>query len=67
MDERKKDHKPSLKLKDSPKNLKRDSKVTWDVKKLEELERYKLENPVLKKIDEAKTPYEVYEVCIARF
>lgn len=66
MDERHKEKKSSRKVKDSPQNHnKRDSKVTWDVKQLEELERYKLENPVLKKIDEPKTPYNVYEVCIA--
>jgi len=66
MDERHKEKKSSRKVKFSPQNHnKRDSKVTWDVKQLEELERYKLENPVLKKIDEPKTPYNVYEVCIA--
>jgi len=55
--------KPIIKIKDSPRE-KRDSKVTWDVKQLEELEQYKLDNPVLMKINEPKTPYAVYEVII---
>jgi len=52
--------KPSLKTKDSPRN-KPEHKVTWDTEKLEELEKYKLEHPVYKKIDEPKTPYNYYE------
>lgn len=53
-------------LKHSPKESdlikKRDSRVTWDVKQLEELEKYRLEHPITKHIDEPKTPYNVYEV-----
>lgn len=52
---------PSLKAKDSPR-VKRDSKVTWDQKQLEELEQYKKDHPVTKHIDEPKTPYNRYEV-----
>ena len=54
---------PSLKAKDSPRD-KRDSKVTWDLKQLEEIEKWQKENPVTKKIDEPKTPYAIYEVIL---
>lgn len=52
---------PALKAKNSPRDHK-SIKVTWDDKSLEENEKYRLEHPVTKKIDEPKTPYHNYEV-----
>ncbi len=55
--------KSSLKAKDSAR-LKNEINVRWDQKKLDELEKYKIEHHVTKKITEPKTPYQIYEVKI---